>query len=251
MKSRLAVALILIAPLAFAGTGKISGTVVDESGVPVPHLIMEAFPLDMGWVGRLPNTITDGQGHFSIAVPITQAHGLRWRVYPHEDSKYYPDLSANFYQTEDSHGSVVQLDEADPEANIQLRLGRKAGALKVKVTDAATGAPLGSIHCELARADNAHDWFRMDTSGYPRLPVTLLLPSNIDITVTISSPGYQSWTYSGVINVGPGQDLPLDIQLQPISATSSRSMRSSSANKRWMPFRPKHACQSGARATDA
>jgi hypothetical protein len=46
----------------------------------------------------------------------------------------------------------------------------------------------------------------------------ILLPSNTDVTLTIESPGYQSWTYPGVINVGTGQDLPLDVQLRPATA---------------------------------
>ena len=98
---------------------------------------------------------------------------------------------------------------------IQLRIGRKAGVLIVTVTDAGIGVPLGSVRYELAWADDAkrHLWF--ETSGYPRPPFTLLLPSNIDVTLTVISPAHKMWSYPGVINVGPGQELPLDVQLQP------------------------------------
>jgi hypothetical protein len=58
MQFHLAAALVLIASLAFAGTGKISGT-VDDSGVPVAHISVEAFPAVGVGELALPSAMTD------------------------------------------------------------------------------------------------------------------------------------------------------------------------------------------------
>jgi hypothetical protein len=48
----------------------------------------------------------------------------------------------------------------------------------------------------------------------------ILLPSNTDINLTVFSQGYKSWSYPGVINVGPGQDMTLDIQMERLPSTN-------------------------------
>ena len=196
--------------------GQISGIVVDESGVPAKHIGVEAFPLDMGWDGRLPNSATDEQGRFVILVPVAlqQSQGLRWRVYPHQEDQYYADVSELFYQTDNDTGEIAKLEKPDLKATVRLRLGRKAGAIRATVTDIRTGAPLLTpIESKAAWAAEPSKSLHM--YHFDGHTVTLLLPSNVDVTLTVSSPGYQPWIYPGTINVGPGQDLPLDIQLQP------------------------------------
>lgn len=217
MKSRLAVALILIAPLAFAGTGKISGIVVDESGVAVTHMRVEAFPIGgggSGWSGAVPGTITDEHGRFVISVPI--AGGRLWRVYPLQEDRYYPALDALFYQTENNHGEIVELAEGT-SATVQLKLGQQAGALTPEVRDANTGVAIRPVDFRLAWATEPNHGL---TATIIKGNRSILLPSNTDVNLTVQAPGYTSWTYPGVINVGPGQDLPLDVELQRANTTS-------------------------------
>ena len=205
--------VVIVSTLVCAETGKISGTVVDESGVPVKRITVEVFPLDRygTWSGGTYSATTDQWGRFVVVVPVTRSFGYRWRVYPHQEGRYLPDLSARFYQTEESHGEIVELARPGLTTTVQVRLGRKAGVLKAKVTDAVTGDMLSQIECKVAWATEPNNWLHIEqTHG----PVTLLLPSNIDVTLTVSSSGYKPWTYPGVINVGPGQELPLDIHLQ-------------------------------------
>lgn len=97
-------------------------------------------------MGQPQISSTDQHGYFAIAVPIT-SHRLRWWTYPYKESQYSPELvaGAHSYDTDENHSEVVQLDEAEPEANIQLRLGRKAGGLKLTACDAATGVSLTSV----------------------------------------------------------------------------------------------------------
>jgi hypothetical protein len=41
----------------------------------------------------------------------------------------------------------------------------------------------------------------------------MLLPSNTGITLRVSGPKHKSFTYPGTINVGPGEELTLDVVL--------------------------------------
>jgi hypothetical protein len=210
-----AVVLVLAAEVAVAGTGKISGTIVDQYGMPVKHMTVEVFPLDMATMGQPSQALTDENGHFVISVIVGRSgdgrtYGLRWAVYPHQERDHYPDLGSRFYATANSHGEIVNLTPEAPEATVQLKLGPKAGALTGKVTDAVTGAPVNP-HFEFAWASDPANRRGHATKAEYRI----LLPSNTDIKVTVSSRGYKPWTYPGVINVGPGQDMTLDIQLQP------------------------------------
>jgi hypothetical protein len=210
-----AVVLVLAAEVAVAGTGKISGSVVDQSGMPVKQMTVEAWPLGEGVMGGVPQALTDENGHFVISVWVGRfkdgtPYGLRWSVYVYQERDYYPDLGSRFYATASSHGEIVNLTPEAPEATVQLKLGPKAGALTGKVTDAVTGAPVNP-HFEFAWASDPANRRGHATKAEYRI----LLPSNTDIKVTVSSRGYKPWTYPGVINLGPGQDMTLNIQLQP------------------------------------
>jgi len=102
---------------------------------------VEALPasgVGAGWSGGVPSVVSDEHGNFVLSVPLWAGRILR--VYPLDESRYYPALNGLFYQTEGNRGEIVTLGK-DSKATLQLRLGPKAGALKAKVTDASTGAP--------------------------------------------------------------------------------------------------------------
>ena len=92
-----------------------------------------------------------------------------------------------------------------------------AGVLFGQVTDAATGLPL-QPYLELARTDDPR-YGRMGegtTADY-----RILLPSNVDVRLTVASQGYKPWTYPGLLNLGPGQELRLDVQLLKIDSSTA------------------------------
>jgi len=204
--------LMLFAPLAFAGVGRISGTVTDENGKPVAHLTVEASPIGMAWGGGIPQAKTDENGRFSIKVLAG-----RWAVYPRQDRDgYYPDLSSAFYTTAGSVAEQVEVSEENPEAVVNIRLGPKAAALLGHVTDLFTGATLHP-QFELAWASgepNKRMGIRMAADPY-----RILIPSNTDIKMTVQCEGHKPWAYPGVINLRPGQDMKLDIRLEPVPAS--------------------------------
>jgi hypothetical protein len=221
MKYCLAVILVLTASIALAGTAKITGTVVDEHGIPVKHMTVEAWPLDMGHSGGIDQALTDENGHFALTVvsgslPDGHVYGMRWAVYPHQEKgDYYADLSSRFYKTTASEAQHIEFAPGTPETNVELKLGPKAGVLKGKVTDAVSGVPV-KPEFEFAWVSDPENKLGESTSNSYRI----LLPSNTDIKLTVLSRGYKPWSYPGTINVGPGQDMTLDIQMERLSSTN-------------------------------
>jgi hypothetical protein len=218
MKHWATAVLVLAAPFTLAGTAKISGTVVDEHNIPVKNMVVEAWPLDVGVSGGTPQAVTDEQGHFVLTVATGRTQdghpfGVKWAVYPHaENGDYYPDLSSRFYKTDSSQARHIEIPSGEaPEAKIELKLGPKAGAVKGKVTDAATGAQVKPQFALAWAADTQNQMGESTSSNY-----RILLPSNTAIKLTVLSQGYKAWSYPGTINVGPGQDMTLDIQMEPL-----------------------------------
>lgn len=211
---------VVAVSLASAGTSKISGTVVDEGGTLRPNMVVEASPIGMAWSGGIPQARTDEHGHFVLTVVSGREadgtlYGQHWLVYAHQDDAYYPDLSSAFYSTPSTHARAVELTPESGDAVIEVRAGPRAGAITGHITDSATGAPLRP-QFDLA-------WASGDPSKRmgirTRDPYRILLPSNTDIKLIVQCEGHKPWTYPGVINVGPGQDMPLDIKMEPEPAS--------------------------------
>jgi hypothetical protein len=208
--------LLLASSFAVAGTGKITGRVTDQSGLPVAGMTVEAFPLDMAIQGGVPQALSDDQGHFSLVVVTGtdergQPYGKKWAVYPHQEkSGYYPDLSSSFFETELNRPQTIKFSDGNVVANIDLKLGPKAGALSGWITDAVTGKPV-KYTFELSWTTDPHKAMGGTMSSHYRF----LLPPNTDIKLTVTSRGYEPWSYPGSINLEPGQDMPLDIKLEP------------------------------------
>jgi hypothetical protein len=241
---RYCIALVFLsASFSSAGTGKLTGTVVDEHGAPEKHLLLEACPLDMSLRGACPQAETDENGHFAMKVIVGRdeggkTFGLRWAIHPHYEPTgggYYAPSRIRFYKTDVSRQDVQEIDltpEA-PDAVVEIRLGPKAGALTGKVTDAVTGAPIrpyATIIVAWASDPTAFMGANSELAGEID-PSTgqwkyhgaiqgkyrILVPADTQLTVkamTIAK-GYKPYQYQGVVTVGSGRDAVLDIQLQP------------------------------------
>src|SRR5229473_8455870 len=203
------VAVVSLASFAVASSGKITGTLVDGDGVPVPHMSVEACPTDVGFSGILPSAMTDRQGKFVIKIRISH-EPERWAVYPYdEETGYYSRPGYGFYMGREAYSQTVELSPKSPEASVELTLGPKAGAIKVHVVDAATGAAVAP-QLTFAWASQPEKETIVGFS-YGTEDFRILVPANTDLTLNVTAQGYKIWAYPGVINVGPGQDLPLDI----------------------------------------
>lgn len=205
-----AVVLLLSACLASAATGRISGTVVDEYGNPVPHVIVEAVPENVELVQTMSKAITDANGWFVLRVDAgREPDGTHWSVYPSKPRSYF-SWSLIDGRTGDSHGQDVRLTPRAPDATVRLQLDRKVGLLKGQVTDAVTGVPLRPKF-ELSWASHPITAMSESTLSLYRIS----LHADMEITVQVTSPGYKPWSYPGTIGVKSGQEMTLDTQMEP------------------------------------
>jgi hypothetical protein len=209
MKHGAAVVFLLNACLVSAVTGRISGTVVDEYGNPVPHVIVEAVPTNVELVRTMSKAITDANGWFVLRVDAGgEPDGMRWGVYPSQPTSYFR-WSLDNARTSGGYGQEVRLTPQVPDVTVQLRLDLKVGLLKGQVTDAVTGVPLRPKF-ELSWASHPINAMRESTLSLYRIS----LPADIEITVQVTSPGYKQWSYPGTISVRSGQERTLDIQME-------------------------------------
>jgi len=212
LKHRAALVLLLNACLASAATGRISGSVVDEWGNPVPHAVVEATPENLGLVqtSSVSKAIADATGWFVLRVSAgRESGGMRWIVYPSQPTTYFR-WGLDNARTGGSYGQEVKLTPQAPDATVQLRLDRNVGLLKGQVTDAATGAPLRPTF-EFAWAPHPISAMRVSALSVYRISI----PADIDISVQVTAPGYKAWSYPGTISVRPHQEITLDIQMEP------------------------------------
>ena len=104
------------ASLSAAGTGRISGTVVDEHGVPAANFVVQVYPIGVTIIGTIPRTKTDEHGHFAITVSASD----RWLVYPRQEKDYYPDLASRFYTTNVSGAQIVEFAAGVSEMTVAV-----------------------------------------------------------------------------------------------------------------------------------
>lgn len=188
------------------GTGVIRGIAVDENGAAVQGAMVNADSVAGG--GLIQHTLiryvtTDATGHFSI-------DGLDWGkydVFAKKEDSAYPNTNFSFYDNGSEPEATIT--PTLPTADVQIRLGPKAGILTGSVTNADTGAPVNAGF-KLIRAASLDNWF--STSQPPNYRV--LLPSSTDILLEVSAPGFKTWTLGHPLHLEPAAEMRLDIQLE-------------------------------------
>jgi len=187
------------------GNGAISGTVVDENGVPVSEAKVNAEPED-----RRPGSLllhyveTDSGGHFMIS---RLAWG-KYKLFAKKDDSGYPDMRWSFYS--DDIFPTATVTPTAPDVEVQIQLAPKAAVLTGSIANALTGAPLNA-GLKLTRAVPPHKW--ISTSVPPNYRV--LLPPSSDILLEVSAPGFRTWTPGHPLRLAPGAELRMDISLEP------------------------------------
>jgi hypothetical protein len=188
-----------------SNTGSISGQVLDESQQAVKAVLVQAANVGSSAAASLAKpTYTDQSGYFTI-------RGLSFGQYflfyekPVDD---YPRNDFSFY----SGGKTVsvELTATHPNASVSINLGPKGARLLSRIIDQATGAPVRGARLLLKRSDNPNFWVSEGVnSGF-----SLLVPSGVSFTVTITAEGYESVPYGAP----PGVDTPASMKLEPESS---------------------------------
>jgi hypothetical protein len=207
---RHAIALVFFSSLAFAVNGKITGTLLDENGVPVPQMGVQAHPIDIGFDGASPVATTDNHGKFAITIRGLQKVGSEhWSVYPYDVRKGFYPRPSGFYGNDVPAPITVELSPQFPDATVEVRLGRKVGALNVRVGGTGSAIQPTFVFSRMDASNKMTVTFSGAKDSY-----RILLPANTNLTLDVTSPGYRPLSYARAISVGSGQEGTLDIELE-------------------------------------
>lgn len=193
----------------------LSGTVINESGDPVPGASITVVD-EAGSRGFRHTFIeheTDRNGAFNFAVNL-DAPGKVW-LYAKKKADGYPDTLISFYNEDDV--APIVLDCESYKSGVIIKLGPKAGYIgKITVTDAVTGKPIYAASIALRREVQnipriaKFDVFIKSNTSKPNIEV----PSDVGITYEISAPGYVP-SKRKTLHLRPLEKIDISEQLSP------------------------------------
>ncbi len=190
-------------------TGSICGYVQNERGAPAAHTKIIAFYLG-GYGGPIPLTVTDEAGHYCA----TNLMLGEYEMTADDADKGYPMLMNSLYAPY-APERAIKLTPESPHGHLNWQIPYKAGFLHLSIRDAQTGTLLKFMSVCLIQRSDEERRMQVDT-GSERV---LLIPSNQDIYLRVSWPGYESWPEDGskgkLLNLFPGQDTTLQVTLRP------------------------------------
>ncbi|HVR23226.1 MAG TPA: carboxypeptidase-like regulatory domain-containing protein [Candidatus Polarisedimenticolia bacterium] len=195
--------------------GRISGTVVNEDGKPVPgatvYVSEEASSLvDANSVAAR----TDSGGRFDFGRKLK--HGV-YEIYSRKEKDGYPDPTSKFYQPLNFSPQKVQLFGDHPAEKVTVQLQEKAAILAGKVFDANTGQPLkAGIGFTKLRTQAGH--FVLADGKF-----RALIPADTDVYVMVQEVGrdHADWAlFTTKVTLKPGQKMDIEV---PLSETATPS----------------------------
>ncbi|HSZ60355.1 MAG TPA: carboxypeptidase-like regulatory domain-containing protein [Terriglobales bacterium] len=202
-------------------TGRIEGIVRNEAGTAEPSITLHLSKVDSHIkLGTMRHEVSDKAGRFAF-------EKVKWgsyRVYATSEKDYYPDSTFAFYSG--TTAPLVDIAAASPNGSVEITLGPKAGAVVGTVIDKVSREPVLPRFRLAVRSDPTR-W--METSVPSKFRI--LLPSATDITLEVSSPGYQRWYYNNAsdasgstpLRVNASEERNLIIELIPSKDSSRKS----------------------------
>ncbi len=170
--------------------GRITGTVLGQAGQPIAGAYVMAVESLHQSLDNPPSAKSDSTGEFQISgLPLHNYH-----VYASKPQEGYPDADPAY---DEENQSAIALSPDQPSASIVISI-RKAGIVRLDVTDKATGKSVrGRYKLSVPR--------RWETQGEILNP--LLIHPSTDVILEVSAKGYKTWFYSDASNAS--QPLPL------------------------------------------
>lgn len=186
---------------------KICGTVLDESGAPASSVHIIAILLSPGGhSGGFPGTRADASGHYCIDGLSLGSYGLSG----YDERLGYPMQGNSFYSWRFPTPQVT-LTHQKPDANLNWKIPFRAGFLYLHLPAAHSPDELVPMMVTLVVRSRSSVG-RMSVTTFPEMgkskQVTVLLPPQEDVLLSVTAPGYQSWPgdrgEAKVLNVFPG-----------------------------------------------
>jgi len=195
--------------------GRISGTVVNEDGKPVPGASVYVSEEASSLVDA--NSVvarTDFLGRFDFGRKLK--HGV-YEIYARKEKDGYPDPTSKFYQPLNFSPQKVQLFGDQPAEKVTVQLKEEAAILAGRVFDADTGRPLkADVGLTNLRSEARH---ALLADG----KFQALIPANTDVYVMVEEVGrdHAHWSlFTTKVTLKPGQKMDIEV---PLSATDTPS----------------------------
>jgi hypothetical protein len=163
--------------------GHIIGSVVNDSNDPVGHARLctsvvrtNSAHTECGAQGA------DADGNFDIRVPL-------------ETNRIFAENPQAGYQAANNpmeQGVPVNLNELEPVANVTIKIGPSPAEIVLDVVDRSTGKPVSAFVVRWIRIDDA------PVAATDSNKNRILVPPNVELLLTVRSPGYERWFYTDV-----------------------------------------------------
>lgn len=190
--------------------GRISGSVVNEDGKPVPGASVYLAEEPSSLVDRNGIvTRTDAVGRFDFGPKLK--HGV-YEIHARKDKDGYPDPTSKFYQPLNFSPQKVQLFGDHPAEKVAVQLTEKAAIVVGRVFDADTGRPLkAAVGFTNLRTEADHQ-VSADGKFYA------LIPANTDVFVFAEIRGvdedHANWSvFRTKVTLKPGQRMDIEVPL--------------------------------------
>lgn len=193
--------------------GIIRGTVLDDAGSPVSNAYVAADMMASGKIAHVIETYTDSTGQFVFE---NLAFG-EYQVSAQKEAEGYLSTRPNIFQH--NPPLEVRLTPDNNSDSVTIRFSAKGALVTGTVRDAKTGARLPA---EITlKPENGDGLLGTGTNGKENF--RLAIPANSGFTMTVSAPGYNTWTYhddsnpeqAGILRLESGAEKKLEIRLDP------------------------------------
>jgi 5-hydroxyisourate hydrolase-like protein (transthyretin family) len=204
------VAAVQTATPTLASKASISGLVSSRTGEPLKGVKIDASPVDGKPLGKALRFVeTDSSGRYEIN---NLEFGV-YKVFAQNESMGYPNAHLDFYGG--NTAPKVTLDEKHPSAEVNITMLAVAGRIHGTVLDRATSKPVENASIKLVKAD-ALGWI---STSFP-VKNSLLVPADMPFNAQVTADGYKEWKSQAPLLVRSGQELGLDVVLEPLKDDS-------------------------------
>lgn len=200
--------------------GVLRGTILDESGHPVPHALVYADRMRGTTILTRLDMTSNNNGTF-------QFDNLETGEYQVWAQKLESGYRATYNDPFNPNALVhCTLTSGHPEAQVSVQFAPKAAVITGWITDARTGEHL-SPHISLAAA--AHPtWVYEHIAAGAQFKFRVLIPSDTPVILELWADGHKHWFYESsgdvlhacALMLHPSQVLDLNVTVEPDGESS-------------------------------
>lgn len=160
--------------------------------------------------GEALATVTDSQGHYSLTVGYGE-----YKVVGMKEDQEYPDCRLALFSC---LGSPVRIEGTSPNGSVNIRVA-KAARINGEIVDRATGNEMAGTSLLVRRGD---DYFKAYTTTNPKPTFSILVPSEIELTLTVVAVKYRVWRYRdphtnfATLRLAPGSEAKIKVQMDRV-----------------------------------